>query len=55
MPPSDEESVAELRAQAARARRHARDFGHDEVGERLKVFADELEARALALEAETKT
>ena len=47
MPPSP----AELRDQAARARRYARVLAGDEAAKRLDELADELEAKAAALEA----
>ena len=50
MPP-DEQSVATLRAKAARARRHAKHLEHDEAGPRLLALAEKWEARAKALEA----
>ena len=55
MPPSDKPSAAELRARAARVRRLARDFEHDESAPRLRAYADELEAQAKVLEAEDKS
>ena len=50
VPPSPEDSAAELRARAARARRLARAFEHDESAPRLRALADDLQARADALE-----
>lgn len=52
MPPSDEQSAAELRAKAARARRLAETINHDEAAPRLRALADELEAQAETQEAE---
>jgi hypothetical protein len=43
-------SVSELRARAARVRGYAYTFAGDEAEERLLQFADELEARADAVE-----
>jgi hypothetical protein len=48
--PSPKDSAAELRARAARARRLAETFRHDESAPRLRTLADELQARADALE-----
>jgi hypothetical protein len=55
MPPADEQSAAELRVRAARARRLARYLAGDDAEEALLALADELEARADALEAENKS
>jgi hypothetical protein len=55
VPPSDKRSVAELGAEAARARRLARYLGPDEASQRLHDYADELEAQAKAVEAEDKS
>jgi hypothetical protein len=54
VPPSDERSAAELRAEAAHARRLARSIEPHEASRRLHAYADELEARAKVLEAEDK-
>lgn len=43
------ESVGEMLELGRRARRHAATFAHDEVGERLLAFAEELERRAEVL------
>jgi hypothetical protein len=50
VPPSDEQSTAELRARAARARRLAETFQYDESAPRLRALADDLQARADPLE-----
>ena len=50
MPPSDEQSAADLRMRAFHARRLARDFERDEAAPRLRALADELEAEAEAIE-----
>ena len=52
MPPSDKRTVAELRAEAAHARRLARSIEPHEASRRLHDYADELESRAKVLEAE---
>jgi hypothetical protein len=44
------ESVFDLRHRADRARRHAAALSHDEAASRLRVFAQELDARADTLE-----
>ena len=44
-------SPAELRQQAARARRFARQLAGDDAAKRLLDLADELEARVAAMEA----
>jgi hypothetical protein len=46
------ESPARLRQMALRARRLARTLPGDEAGRRLDAYADELEARARAIERE---
>ena len=48
--PYPKDSAAELRARAARARRLAETFQHDELAPRLRALADDLQARADALE-----
>jgi hypothetical protein len=50
VPPSEDQSVAELRARAARVRRLAETFQHDESAPRLRALADDLQARADALD-----
>lgn len=55
VPPSDKRSAAELRAEAARARRLGRYLEPDEAPQRLHGYADELEAQAKAVEAEDKS
>lgn len=40
----------ELRARAKRVRKHARQLCDDPAGQRLEIFADELEASAQAIE-----
>jgi hypothetical protein len=52
VPSSDRQSVAELHARAAHARRLARYIEPHEASRRLRDYADELEARAEAIEAE---
>jgi hypothetical protein len=54
VPPSDDQSAAELRARAARVRQLARTFENDEAAPRLRAYADELDKRAHALEAAVK-
>ena len=49
VPPSEDQSVAELRARSARARRLAEIFQHDQSAPRLRALADDLQARADAL------
>jgi hypothetical protein len=53
VPPSDKRTVAELRAEAAHARRLARSIEPHEASRRLHDYADELESRAKVLEAES--
>lgn len=55
VPPSDKRSAAELRAEAAHARRLARSIEPHEASRRLNEYADELEAQAKALEAKDKS
>ena len=50
VPTGPTESPLELRARAVRVRRHARDLLFDEAVPRLLAFADELDARADAIE-----
>jgi hypothetical protein len=52
VPSSDRQSVAELHARAAHARRLARYIEPHEASQRLRDYADELEAQAEAIEAE---
>lgn len=49
-PASPVRTPLELRALAVRARRHARDLLFDEAVPKLLAFADELDARADAIE-----
>ena len=53
VPPSDDRSATELRAEAAHARRLARSIEPHEASRRLHDYADELESRAKVLEAES--
>jgi hypothetical protein len=52
VPSPDRQSVAELHARAAHARRLARYIEPHEASQRLRDYADELEAQAEAIEAE---
>jgi hypothetical protein len=48
--PDSSESPAQMRARAERVRTMARSLANDEAGERLRNYADELDARAAVLE-----
>lgn len=50
VPTGPTQSPLELRARAALVRRHARNLLFDEAVPRLRAFAEELDARAEAIE-----
>ena len=54
MPSPEDQSPAQLRTRALHARLLAENFEHDEIWERLQVFAAELDAQADALETAAK-